>query len=132
MTMIVLKSAKGTIRLRDTDMAIVSAASSLSGQDFGVDAQDTPSFVLGYLDHKRRYRTVNSSHCGSLQVETLSQGDKRLVRGVFSGIHDMDIVLTLTALAAPDSDYIDFSVELDNRSGEQVIDIQYPFLLYAM
>jgi hypothetical protein len=50
-----------------------------------------------------------------VRVETFIESGVRIVRGAFADMCSLDISLTLTAKAPPTDDYVDFTVELDNR-----------------
>ena len=125
---IALASKSGTMLLRASDMAIVSYQAA-SGQEFICDRPESPAFILGYYDEKRRYRNVPSQTAQTVRVEVTDEGDARTVRGEFTGIDGMDITVVLTAYASLDGEYIDFEAELENRGDVFVMDLQYPYVL---
>jgi len=126
---ITLHSAGGSMKLRASDMAVISMIDGASGQEFISETQNTPAVVVGYLDKRKFYRNVDSGECQSISVSHNEQGDSITVEGVFTGFRGMDITLTLRASASKSDPHFDFTVELDNRDGSRVIDVQYPFIL---
>ena len=126
---ITLKSSTGSMTLRGRDMAILSMIDRASGQEFIDASADTPAVVVGYLDKRKFYRNVDSRECKSIAVSAAEKDGAMTVEGVFTGFRGMDIVLTLRASASPGDPNFDFTVELQNRDGSRVIDIQYPFVL---
>ena len=94
-------------------------------QEFICFSEEHPLFEIGYLDDKKRYRTIDSSGAGYISV---TRGEQR-IRAVYSGFKQEGLEITCEVKGGENEPNIRWNITADNPGGMRIIDIRYPFIV---
>ena len=89
---------------------------------------DHPVFAIGAIDAKKRYRLITSFEAGTVSVKRREHGAEaefRFGEGLLSGV-----IVTVDIRAGEDGDSVRFGLRVSNPEGKNIIDVQYPFLVF--
>jgi hypothetical protein len=100
-------------------------------QEFLAFSEAHPAFVVGYFDVRRKYHLLPSSQSASIKVEIHRDGDDRVLKADYFGLADQDLDVSFQVRITPDSPFSRWTISLDNRSGMEIFDLQFPFLVCA-
>ncbi len=91
---------------------------------------DLPAFVIQYLDAEKRFRELDSRQAESIHIEPVRLSDSRAqVKATFARLGGFDIGVTATIEADSDARLSEWSLELRNAAGLNIISVQYPFVV---
>lgn len=102
---------------------------SVPDQEFISSSDEHPTFVIGYLDSRKRYRFLNSYEAENIGVKYDYSGSLQTLTAVYSKIAGYDIQVTCTVKASKHERFTRWNISVVNNCGLEVLDLQYPFIV---
>jgi hypothetical protein len=97
-------------------------------QEFIAAGEDTPVFVLQYLDEQRRYRQLTSRDAtADVRCEMVDGGTA--LSATFAQLGGMAVEATITVRATNDDRFSHWSIRVSNDAGLMLTDVQFPFVV---
>lgn len=94
-----------------------------------VSHPDDPVFVLQYFSPMREYRMLTSRDAERSIIEASdARGRRRLVMNFFS-LGGLDVHVKVQVEADPRRQYSDWRIAVDNRTGVEIVDVQFPIIV---
>ena len=109
---------------RDTMRLVSYRSKSAPDQEFISFSDKHPLFEIGYLDDRKRYRTLNSIKASAIDVKCL--GDGLRAEYCFAG---PDLKVICEARGGSGEPHVTWNVTVENAGGLRIIDVRYPFVV---
>jgi len=107
-------------------------AKSEPGEQLLAPADDHPAFALQYLDVNRQYRHVDSIGAKHIKIHVSranSQTGIQTLTMEFQSIAGLELDVTITVRASKSEAMSRWSIRVDNRTGFEIVDVQFPFVV---
>ena len=127
---LVLETAADILKFDRATGCLVSLCSkAVPDQEFIAWAPEHPAFVIGYLDEEREYRLLPSAKAEKVEIQQDRLDGSQVLSASYRQIGGQDIHVTFTVHASKQDPHSRWRISLDNATGIQVVDIQFPFLV---
>ena len=108
-------------------------AEAIPDQELVEVEEQSPVFVIQYLDEDQRFRQITSRQAEEIDVECkhwTSEGIRQSeLVGKFRNLKRLDIDVTVTVHTSSNDRFSYWSLSLANRSGLLITDVQFPFIV---
>ena len=111
---------------RKTGQLLSIRASSAAQQEFIESGEPHPAFVIQYLDRDKSFRQVTSSGARTI---TIADAPGEILRAEFRGLGGLDLDAEVIIKNIPGQEFSRWSITVHNRSGLQITDVQFPFIV---
>jgi hypothetical protein len=104
---------------------------SAPNQEFIAFSEQHPAFVIGYFDEQRAYHQLDSLQAASVRVEQNTRGDNSTIHAHYRQIAGLKLDVQFSVTAARGDPFSRWKINLDNSSGLEIINVQFPFVVCA-
>lgn len=98
-------------------------------QNFILSTEQHPTFVIGYFDEKRAYHQMDSLQARIIDVSLDSLENQSTISASYHQIAGFDLDIHFTITASPTMPFSRWKMKMENRTGLEVINVQFPFIV---
>jgi hypothetical protein len=100
-------------------------------QEFIHSSEDHPTFVIGFFDEKRNYHQVGSLQARNVNVTVSRQDDHSVISASYHQVDGLELDIHFSISASPAEPFCRWKLSVDNFSGLELINVQFPFVVCA-
>ena len=125
-----IESKCDILRLESDTLRLISyRRRDVPEQDFISFSEKHPTFVIGYLDLKNRYKFLYSYQAKNIETSSDEINGSTCLSAIYSGIGEYDLSVTIKVKASLENKNIYWNIEVSNNGILRIVDVQYPFIV---
>lgn len=98
-------------------------------QELLASAPDHPVFIIQFLDARKSYQRLTSFDARRRRIHLTHHDTCQTLTLRFDGIGGLDLTVTITVNASTVEPGTRWNITLDNNTGLNIVDIQYPYIV---
>ncbi len=129
---LVLLTSSDTLGFDPATARLVSLRrQSAPDQEFIAYSEQHPAFVIGYFDSQRGYHQLDSQQASAVSVRQETQAGWVTLHASYHGLAGLALDVHFSISTSPADPFSRWKLSLDNRSGLEIFNVQFPFVVCA-